>query len=109
MRSISDGYTPLYATDGEEHYLQLIATNPTDNLLWNKLGNLYLTGSRPELAMAAFEKSIALDPNQVKSHLSIANLLMQPKDYKYINDHLHKMLLAAEHYPYLDAKFSESY
>lgn len=99
---LSDGYKPPYATDGEEHYLQLITTSPTDSLLWNKLGNLYLTGSRPELAMAAFEKSVALDPNQVESHLSIANLLMQIRHYKEVIHHLHQMMLAADSYPHLE-------
>lgn len=101
---LSDGYVPLYATDGEEHMLNLIAASPTNSLLWNKLGNLYFTGSRPELAMAAFEKSIELDPYQVESHLSIANILMQLKNYKQVIHHLHQMMIAAENYPHLEAK-----
>ncbi|WP_332651502.1 tetratricopeptide repeat protein [Lysinibacillus sp. 54212] len=100
---LSDGYEPPYATDGEEHYLKLIAATPMNGLLWNKLGNLYLTGSRPELAMAAFEKSIEVDPNQVESHLSIANLLMQLRNYKQAIHHLHQMMIAAEAYPHLEA------
>lgn len=100
---LSDGYAPPYATDGEEHLLQLIAASPKSGLLWNKLGNLYLTGSRPELAIAAFEKSIELDPYQVESHISIANLLMQLRNYKQAIHHLHQMMIAAEAYPHLEA------
>ena len=100
---LSDGYAPPYATDGEEHLLQLIADSPTNGLLWNKLGNLYLTGSRPELAIIAFEKSIELDPHQVESHISIANLLMQLRNYKQAIHHLHQMMIAAEAYPHLEA------
>lgn len=101
---LSDGYVPIYATDGEEHLLNLIAISPTNSLLWNKLGNLYFTGSRAELAMAAFEKSIELDPHQVEAHLSIANILMQLKNYKQAIHHLHQMMIAAENYPHLEAK-----
>ena len=100
---LSDGYAPPYATDGEEHYLKLIAATPKNSLLWNKLGNLYLTGSRPELAMAAFEKSIEFDANQIESHISIANLLMQVRNYKQAIQHLHQMMIAAEAYPHLEA------
>lgn len=98
-----DGTMPKYATDGEEHLLDLIATSPKSGLLWNKLGNIYVAGSRPELAMAAFEKSIEFDPNQVESHLSIANLLMPIKDYQHVTQHLQQMMMAAHTYKHLDA------
>lgn len=98
-----DGTTPKYATDGEEHLLNLISASPKSGLLWNKLGNIYIAGSRPELAMAAFEKSIEFDPNQVESHLSIANLLMPIKNYEHATQHLHQMMMAAHTYEHLDA------
>ncbi|MEY9970192.1 tetratricopeptide (TPR) repeat protein [Lysinibacillus sp. RC46] len=98
-----DGTSPKYATDGEEHLLHLISSSPSNALLWNKLGNLYITGARPELAIAAFEKSIAIDPNQIESHLSIANILKDIKDYQHTIHHLHQMMLSAEHYEHLNA------
>ncbi|AWE08573.1 hypothetical protein DCE79_14875 [Lysinibacillus sp. 2017] len=100
-----DGTSPKYATDGEEHLLRLISTSPKSGFLWNKLGNLYLTGSRPELAMAAFEKSIELDPNQIESHLSIANLLMSIRDYQQAIHHLHHMMIAAHTYTCVEATY----
>ena len=100
---LSDGTSPKYATDGEEHLLQLISSSPDSALLWNKLGNLYSGGARPELAMAAFEKSIALNPNQLESHFSIADMLVYIKDYEYAIHHLHQMMLCAEDYEHLDA------
>lgn len=102
--ALSDGFKPPYATDAEEHYLQLIQKEPENALLWNKLGNLYKSGARPELAMAAFEKSIALDANQLESHLSIANLLHEIKDYKNAIYHFHQMMIVADKYTYLTAK-----
>ena len=98
-----DGTIPKYATDGEDHLLSLISNSPDNALLWNKLGNLYYTGARPELAMAAFEKSIALDPNQLESHLSIGKILYQIKDYQHAIKHFHQMMLVAEQYEHLDA------
>ncbi|MER2192166.1 MAG: hypothetical protein ABS951_14490 [Solibacillus sp.] len=100
-----DGTAPKYATDAEEHLLLLISTSPPSGFLWNKLGNLYLTGSRPELAMAAFEKSIELDPNQMESHLSIANLLMPIKNYQHAIQHLHQMMISAHAYKHADALY----
>lgn len=97
-----DGTTPKYATDGEEHLLQLISASPDNALLWNKLGNLYLAGARPELAMVAFEKSIAIDPNQMESHLSIGKILLQIEDYQHAIQHFHQMMLATEQYQHLD-------
>ena len=97
-----DGTLPKYATDGEEHLLQLISASPSNALLWNKLGNLYLAGARPELAMVAFEKSIAIDPNQLESHVSIGKILLQIKDYQHAIHHFHQMMLTAEQYEHLD-------
>jgi hypothetical protein len=53
-----DGSLPKWATDAEEAFLTKLMYNGSDGLLWDKLGNLYLRGGRPELAAAAFEKSI---------------------------------------------------
>ena len=98
-----DGTCKKYASDGEEHLLSLIAASPDNALLWNKLGNLYYSGARPELAMAAFEKSIAIDPKQIESHLSIGNLLGYVGDFKNAIYHLQQVMLYAEHYEALDA------
>lgn len=100
-----DGTSPKYATDGEVYLLNLISASPNSGFLWNKLGNLYLTGSRPELAMAAFEKSIELDSDQTESHLSIANLLLHIKDYKHAIQHLHHMMITAHAYEHLEKNY----
>lgn len=68
-----------------------------------KLGNHYLTGSRLELAMAAFEKAIESDVGQIEAHISVANLLMQVKDYSHAHHHLHQVMLSAATSPSLDA------
>lgn len=99
-----DGTSHQYATDAEEHLLSLIAKSPNDGFLWNRLGNLYQKGSRPELAMAAFEKSIAVDPQQAESHYSIGALLAEVKDDLNAMHHFHQVMLTAEKYDKMDDK-----
>lgn len=99
-----DGTSHQYATDGEEHLLQKIAKDPNDGFIWNRLGNLYQKGGRPELAMAAFEKSIEIDPKQMESHYSIGTLLSEVNDNQHAMHHFHQMMLAAEDYKQMDAE-----
>lgn len=98
---LSDGFRPTFGTDAEEHYLNLMAQDHQNALLWNKLGNVYKTGSRPELAMAAYEKSIALDLMQIESHLSIAQLLQVLEQDKQAIFHYHQAMLFADRYEHL--------
>lgn len=99
-----DGTSHQYATDAEEHLLQKIAKDPNNGFIWNRLGNLYQKGGRPELAMAAFEKSIEVDPKQMESHFSIGNFLSEVKDNQHAMHHFHQMMLTAEDYKQLDAE-----
>lgn len=39
----------------------------------------------------------------MESHLSIANILIDIKDYHHTIHHLHQMMLSAEHYEHLNA------
>ena len=98
---LSDGFRPTFGTDAEEHYLTLIAQDRQNALLWNKLGNVYKMGARPELAMAAYEKSIALDHMQIESHLSIAQLLQVLEQDKQAIFHYHQAMLFADRYEHL--------
>jgi len=99
-----DGTSHQYATDAEEHLLQKIAKDPNNGFIWNRLGNLYHKGGRPELAMAAFEKSIEVDPKQMESHFSIGNLLSEVSDNQHAMHHFHLMMLTAEDYKQMDAE-----
>lgn len=99
-----DGTSHQYATDAEEHLLSIIAKSPNDGFLWNRLGNLYQRGARPELAMAAYEKSIEVDPQQAESHYSIGTLLAEVKDDLNAMHHFHQVMLTAEQYDKMDDK-----
>lgn len=98
-----DGSEHKYSTDAEEHLLQRIEEEPYNAFLWNRLGNLYVGGSRPELAAAAFEKSLTIDSNQTESHYSLGSLLEQANDPEDAAYHFRQMMLTAENYKDMDA------
>jgi tetratricopeptide (TPR) repeat protein len=98
-----DGSMHQWATDSEEAFLTKLIDNSSDGLMWNKLGNLYLRGGRPELAAAAFEKSIQEDPTQVESHYSLGSLLYQIRELDQSAYHGRMMLVHASRYEALDA------
>lgn len=93
-----DGSSHKYATDGEEYLLHLLKENPQDAFIWNRLGNLYHKGNRPELAISVFEHSLLIDPGQTESHFTIGDLLAQISDLPNAGYHFRQMLLSAEAY-----------
>lgn len=72
-----DGTSPQWVSEGEERFLERLKMDREDSQLWNKLGNLYYKGGRPELAAAVFEQAVDIDASQVESHYSLADLLFQ--------------------------------
>ena len=60
-----------HATDAEEHLLTKIMESDKDAFLWNHLANLYFKGGRADLATAAFEHSLSIDPLQTESLYSL--------------------------------------
>lgn len=94
-----DGSTPRWVTDAEENFLTKLRENGQDGFQWNRLGNLYLKGGRPELAAAAYEKSIQMDPSQLESHYSLGGLLFQIDELEQSAYHSRMMLVYARHYP----------
>lgn len=100
--ALYDGSTPKWATDAEENFLNKLRKNDQDGYLWNRLGNLYLKGGRPELAAAAYEKSIQVDPSQVESYYSLGGLLFQVGELEKSAYHSRMMLVYARHYRKMD-------
>lgn len=98
-----DGSWHRFATDAEEHLLHLLKQNPQDAYIWNRLGNLYHKGNRPELAVSAFEHSIKIDPSQIESHYTLGDLLAQISDLQNAGYHLRQMLLGAAAYKKMPA------
>lgn len=101
---MSDGFQPRWATDGEAHILQKMRAEGQDAFVWNRLGNLYLAGGRPELAVIAFEQSLCLDVGQLESHLSLADMLNQIGEHVDAAHHFRQVLVHARHYRKVDSK-----
>jgi predicted Zn-dependent protease len=84
-----------YSTDSEEYLLNLLKKDPYDSFIWNRLGNLYRKGNRPELATCVFEHFIMIFPGQAESHLTLGDMLSQISYLKNAGYHLRQMLLSA--------------
>lgn len=98
-----DGSWHRYTTDAEEHLLNILKENPQDSFVWNRLGNLYHKGNRPELAVSAFEHSILIDPGQTESHFTLGDMLAQISDLPNAGYHFRQMLLSASAYKKMPA------
>jgi tetratricopeptide (TPR) repeat protein len=98
-----DGSSHTYATDAEEHLLNLVKENPQDAFLWNRLGNLYRRGNRPDLAVCVLEHSILIDPGQIESHFTLGDLLFQIDALEEAGQHLRQTLLHAGSYKKIPA------
>lgn len=98
-----DGTSHQYASDAEEHLLHLLKKNPEDAFIWNRLGNLYNKGNRPDLAVCVFEHSIKIDQAQLESHFSLGDILSQIDALPEAGYHFRQTLLYASSYKKLPA------
>jgi len=96
-----DGFRPRWTTEAEEHFLDIMQNTGEDAYLWNRLGNLYRSGDRPELAMVAYERSLLLDPGMVESLFSIGLLLIDIDQPIAAGQHFRDALFYARKYHYL--------
>jgi tetratricopeptide (TPR) repeat protein len=103
MIQLYDGFQPRWASDGEEHLLNQLKETPADGFVWNRLGNHYWKAGRPELALAAFERSLRVDPDQMESHFSYGDLLAEIEEWELAAYHFRMALLTAPGYTRLDA------
>ncbi len=97
-----DGEKFRWASDAEEHHLRKLIEEPGNAWIWDRLGNLYLNGGRPDLAVAAFEESIKHDPDQTESHFSIGQVLLKAGLKEEAASHLRRVLITANKYDRLD-------
>lgn len=100
---LADGSRPRWSTDSEEYYLKKLADHPQDGYLWNRLGNCYYKGGRPDLAAAAFEQSVKVDPGQLESHFSLGRFLFEIDLDAEAVQHLRQVLILAHSYEKLPA------
>jgi len=83
-----DGKTFRCATDAAQHLEALIANDPGNAILHNRLGNILRGGGRPDLAKKQFLKAVELDDKGIEAHFSLGQIL-------YEED---KLTAAVEHY-----------
>lgn len=94
----SEGLFFPLTTDVEEYYLDMLKQNPSDAWIWNRLGNAYYKGGRPDLAVVAYEESVNNDPGQTESHYSLGRILDEVGITEDAVLHLREMLITARHY-----------
>lgn len=98
-----DGSWHKYCSDAEDYLLNKIKDEPHQSFIWNRLGNLYQSGGRPELAAAAFEHSIGIDVQQAESHYSLGNMFLEILEddtsaSQKAADHFKQLLFSANSY-----------
>lgn len=97
-----DGSSPQWISDGEERFLDRLLEAPEDSYVWDRLGNLYHKGGRPELAATVFEHSVRIDPGQFESHYTLGDILLQIGELERASHHFRQMLIFARRYNKLD-------
>jgi len=98
-----DGSSHRYSTDAEEYLLQKFPNHEEGSFLWNRLGNLYFKGGRADLAVAAFEHSLSIDPLQAESFYSLG-MILEDIEPTVAASFYHKTLISASSYTKIDAK-----
>ena len=86
---------PQWNTDIEEFFLNQLSAKPKDAYIWGRLGNSYYNGGRPELAVAAYERSIQHDREQLESLYSLGMILAWVDEPEESMKHLRQVLIAA--------------
>src|SRR5262249_10871877 len=66
---------------------------------WSRLGNLFLAGEAPNRAFEAFQKAIELNPLDVESQHSLAEIHKDRGEWELAAEHCHQVLLHAREAP----------
>lgn len=98
----ADGQTFSWVTDLEEYYLSVLQREPDNAWLWNRLGNAYYQGGRPDLAVVAYEESLKYDAGQMESHYSLGRILCEHGEAEDSASHLRQMLFTAGDYDLIE-------
>ncbi len=69
-----DGTVCHSAGEGEAYLQRLIDADPANYFLWSRLGNLFNVAEEPDRAFPTFQKAVGLNPQDVESHHSLAEI-----------------------------------
>ncbi len=70
-----DSHHPRSSADAAQHLLELLLADPLNAQHFVRLANVYLTGGRPDLAMAAAERTLELEPDHFEALLLVGHML----------------------------------
>ena len=100
---IDKSFAPRWGSDTENYFFKKLTEKPNDAYLWNRLGNAYYRGKRPELAVTAHEQAIANDETQVESHFSLGKILVACRELELAAVHLRQAVAFSYQYKFLSA------
>ncbi|WP_425061287.1 tetratricopeptide repeat protein [Sporomusa carbonis] len=100
---IDNDFTPRWGSDAEDYFLEKLGKNPENAYLWNRLGNIYYKGKRPELAVTAYEQALARDAGQVESMFSLGRILADCGYLETAAEYLRQAVAFAHQYNLLTA------
>ena len=100
---IDSVFLPHWGSDAESYFLKKLTETPDNAYLWNRLGNTYYRGKRPELAVLAHEQALLNDIGQVESHYSIGKILIECGELEKASEHLRQAVAFSHQYKYLTA------
>jgi tetratricopeptide (TPR) repeat protein len=93
-----DGTVVRTGAEGEARLQKLIAANPTDHYLWNRLGNLYRHAGHADQAANAFVKAIELNPHDCEAHHSLGEMFEESQPDEAMV-HFKQVLARCRHAP----------
>ena len=93
--ALFDGTAVQYASQSEEHLKTLIERSPGDAYLHDRLGNVYVLGGRPDLALPVFHEALALDPDLAFSRYSRGELYIDEGRFDEAAADFHHVLRTA--------------
>lgn len=100
---IDNDFLPRWGSDAESYFLKKLTETPDNAYLWNRLGNTYYRGKRPELAVLAHEQALLNDIGQVESHYSIGKILIECGELEKASEHLRQAVAYSHQYKNLTA------
>lgn len=102
-QALIDGeFAPRWGSDAEVYFLNKLCKE-RDAYTWNRLGNIYYKGKRPELAACAYEQALLLDMGQVESHFSLGQILLDCDMLEAAAEHLRQAVAFSHQYNLMSA------
>lgn len=75
-------------SSASRHFREALRENPTDYLMWNRLGASLANSGKPEEAIKAYQKAIQLRPSLVRARYNLAVACMSIGCYKEAAENL---------------------